>query len=307
MDARRAWVLNLDADLELGAGDGYQPTRSVRLAVAAHARGLVASLLGPGDVVVDDESPADAASGLAGRAFCPTPRAIRALLRAGAVPEPYPDVAVLRRVNSRAFASALGATMPGAAFVTDAVEAWDRLAAAPPVGDGWRVKHAFGMAGRNQRRVDPARRTAADLAFVRSGLACGGLQIEPNVAIEEEYAQHGVVAPDGSASLGLLVRQRCDARGAWIASEPAEWDGEAPRPTRSPREAVRDLVAQAVPSEARRVASALHRAGYAGPFGVDAYTYRDRGGALRLQPRSEINARYTMGFAAGWPRPAGVR
>lgn len=302
MDTRRAWVLNLDADLELGAGDGYQPTRAVRAAMALHARVLAASLLDPGDVVVDDESAAGVARGLPGRAFCPTPRAIRTLVRAGAIPEPYPDVAILRRVNSRAFASALGSTLPDAAFVTDAAEAWDRLAAPPPVGDGWRVKHAFGMAGRNQRRIDGAHRTAADEAFVRSGLARGGVQIEPNVAVEEEYAQHGLVAADGSVRLGVAVRQRCDARGAWVASDPAVWDhaGGADSP-------VRDLVAPGLPSEARRVAAALHREGYTGPFGVDAYTYRDRSGTLCLQPRSEINARYTMGFAAGWPRPGPVR
>ena len=44
---------------------------------------------------------------------------------------------------------------------------------------------------------------------------------------------------------------------------------------------------------------ALAGAGYFGPFGIDAYRYRDRAGALRLQPRSEINARYSMGFAVG--------
>jgi hypothetical protein len=298
MDARRAWVLNLDADLELGADDRYQPTRNVRLAVAAHARVLAASLLAPGDLLVNEESPAGAASGLPGRAFCPTPRAIRALLRAGAVPEPHPGVAVLRRVNSRAFASALGATMPGAAFVTDGTEAWARLVEDPPVGDAWRVKHAFGMAGRNQRRIEAARLRAADEAFVRSGLANGGVQIEPNVAIEEEYAQHGVVAADGSVRLGVLVRQRCDSRGAWIASEPLL--APVPFEPAPERDAARDRVAQELPSEAHRVAAALHREGYMGPFGIDAYTYRDRAGALCLQPRSEINARYTMGFAAGW-------
>ena len=77
MDARRAWVLNLDADLELGAGDRYQPTRSVRLAVAAHARVLVASLLGPDDVVVDEEIPAGAEGGGAILLLYPTsPRPI---------------------------------------------------------------------------------------------------------------------------------------------------------------------------------------------------------------------------------------
>ena len=50
-------------------------------------------------------------------------------------------------------------------------------------------------------------------------------------------------------------------------------------------------------AEAHRVAEALFAADYFGPFGVDAYFYRDRGD-IRLQPRSEINARYSMGFAA---------
>jgi hypothetical protein len=51
-------------------------------------------------------------------------------------------------------------------------------------------------------------------------------------------------------------------------------------------------------SGAEGVAAALNAARYFGPFGVDAYTYRERpDGAIALQPRSEINARYTMGFA----------
>jgi len=47
--------------------------------------------------------------------------------------------------------------------------------------------------------------------------------------------------------------------------------------------------------EARRVGAALFRAGYFGPFGVDGFTYRQGETAL-LQRRSEINARYSMGF-----------
>jgi hypothetical protein len=49
--------------------------------------------------------------------------------------------------------------------------------------------------------------------------------------------------------------------------------------------------------EVERVATALHAAAYFGPFGIDAYEYRV-GVELRLNPRSEINARYSMGFAA---------
>jgi hypothetical protein len=290
MAARFAWVLNLDADVELAAGSGYELRKSLRLAMKPHVERLAASLLDPQDVLVDDDSPAGGARGLAGRAFCPTPRALALLARAGADPEPHPAFDVLRRVNSRAFASALGETLPGAAFVTHLEVARTMLHAAPPEGSGWRVKHAFGMAGRNQRIVPPRSLDGAGLGFVRVGIASGGVQIEPNVAIEVEYALHGVLDRDGAVAFGTLVRQRCNAHGAWLATEPV-----------SAAEAAH--VGDRMVEEARLVARALSAAGYFGPFGVDAFTYRDHAGVLQLQPRSEINARYSMGFADGWGRP----
>ncbi len=295
MAARLAWVLNLDADLELGAGARYQPTMGVRLAAKAHGARLAASLLGPDDVLVDETCREPIARGLPGRAFCPTPRALAILVRAGAEPEPHPSVDVLRRVNSRAFASSLGATMPGAAFVTEIDAARSMLAAPPPLGEAWRIKHAFRMAGRHQRVVVPSAIDARDLAFLRAGLARGGLQIEPNVAIDDEYALHGLIAEDGSSHLGRLVRQRCDARGAWLATEPIPLPHEGPGDLSGPAGIARRLA-----EESRAVAGALFRAGYFGPFGVDAYTYRGRSGELCFQPRSEINARYSMGFTVGF-------
>ena len=302
MAAHFAWVLNLDADLELGAlADGagrYEPRKGVRLAMKAQVERLAASLLGPEDVLVDEASPGGIAGGLRGRAFCPTPRALAVLERAGAEPEPHPPLHVLRRVNSRAFASSLGATLPGAAFVTAPAVARAMLCAVPPVGRGWRVKHAFGMAGRNQRVFTPTAMgeelDEGALAFLRVGLTRGGVQIEPNVAIEAEYAVHGMLAQGGSLVLGALVRQRCDAHGAWVATERIAVDREG-----------RDEIAERMTEEARTVAGALAGAGYFGPFGVDGYTYRDRAGVLCLQPRSEINARYSMGFATGWGPPGG--
>ena len=293
MATRFAWTLNLDADLELAAGARYDLRRSLRLAMKPHIERLAASLLGAGDVLVDDESAPGIAGGLPGRAFCPTPRALAILQRAGAQPEPHPSVDVLRRVNSRAFATALGTTLPGAAFVTELEVARAMLRVEPPEGDAWRVKHAFGMAGRNQRVVTPRRVDDRALGFVQAGLSLGGVQIEPNVRIAQEYAQHGVLGADGSIVLGAPVRQRCDAHGAWLASEPV---------------AVTDLgdLAARMDEECRRVAGALLAAGYFGPFGVDAFTYGDRAGALRFQPRSEINARYSMGFASGWGRPGNL-
>jgi hypothetical protein len=298
MAARFAWVLNLDADVELAAiasgAPTYAPKRTVLEAMRTFTPRLAATLLDPeDDVLVDDDSPPLVAQGLVGRAFCPTPRALRLLRRAGAEPEPHPACEVLVRVNSRAFASSLGTTLPGAVFVAGEDEARALLHTSPPpeLAGAWRVKRSFGMTGRGQRIVTPPHVTGQDLAFVRAGLPEGGVQIEPDVSIVEEYAIHGLLEPGGALTLGPVVRQHCDARGAWVASEGLP-PGEAP--------------ASLVP-EAERVAAALTAAGYFGPFGIDAYTYRVRrgegDGAVALQPRSEINARYTMGFAV--PRSVG--
>jgi hypothetical protein len=302
MAAGFAWVLNLDADVELaaiasgaaGARAAYAPRRGVREAMRAFAPGLARVLLDPElDLLVDDDSPPGIARGKAGRAFCPTPRALRLLRRAGAEPEAHPPCDVLVRVNARAFASSLGTTLPGAAFVRHEAEARAKLATPPPPerSTAWRIKRNFGMAGRGQRVVDPAGPTEADLAFVRAGLREGGVQIEPDVAIVDEFAIHGVIGQGGDVTLGPTVKQRCDTQGAWVSSELA-----------SPEQAPPEL-----PREAERVAAALTASRYFGPFGVDAYTYRRHGGdaLIALQPRSEINARFTMGFAVSWPRLRG--
>ncbi len=277
----KAWILNLDADLELAGPSGYAPTKSVLAAMRPHVETLARTLLAPGDVLHDHP----AARGRIGRAFCPTPRAIAALSSAGALLEPHPSVEVLRRVNSRAFCAELGQTLPEATFVRDLATAREILARPPQSSDAWLVKRAFGMAGRGQRVVRVCSET--DLAFVRAAIA-DGVQIEPQLTIDREYGLHGVLAADGTFVLGALVRQRCDARGAWLASERA--------PIREKDELD---VAERLADAARLVARALHGAGYFGPFGIDAFVYLHRGERL-LQPRSEINARYSMGFGCGF-------
>jgi len=272
-----AWVLNLDADLELAHGPGYTPSASVTRMAATFAKRLRGSLVAADDVVIDARTPEGSARGLAGRAFCPTPRAIAMLVRAGAEPEPHPTFDVLRRVGSRAFSASLGQTMPGAAFVTRLDEARAILRGDPAPGTAWRVKRAYGMAGRGHRIVGRSPRDE-DVAFLAGFVAEGGVQIEPNVRVADEWALHGVIAQGGAARLGVLTRQRTDASGAWLATERAD-DGP------------RDPIAR----EAERAARALAEAGYFGPFGVDAFTYD---GTLRA--RSEINARYSMGFAVGF-------
>ncbi|HEY0250083.1 MAG TPA: hypothetical protein VGC41_01100 [Kofleriaceae bacterium] len=48
---------------------------------------------------------------------------------------------------------------------------------------------------------------------------------------------------------------------------------------------------------AERAGHALHAAGYRGPFGIDAFVYRE-GNGRRLHPLCEINARHTFGHVA---------
>lgn len=271
MATRYAWVLNLDADLEL-AMPAYTAKASVREAMRALVPMVARNLLAPDDVLVDEESKPGSAQGLVGRAFCPTPRAVALLERAGAVPERHPSIDVLRRVNGRAFSASLGQTLPGAELVTDEKRALAKIAEGGP----WRVKRLFGMSGKNQRVTGMAAEEI-DRGFVRAGIAEGGVQIEPNVAIEAEYAVHAMLGEDRTVDIRGVTRQRCDARGAWIASEP--FDG-APE------------IAARLEEEAWRVGEALAGAGYFGPYGVDSFVY-DGG---KLNPRSEINARYTMGF-----------
>lgn len=271
MAARFAWVLNLDADLEL-AVPAYTAKASVRDAMRALVPVVASNLLDEDDVLVDETSEPGCASGLIGRAFCPTPRAVAVLERAGAIVEPHPSVDVLRHVNSRAFCASLGQPLEGAELVVDEATAFAKIAAGGP----WRIKRLFGMSGRNQR-VTGVASLDIDRGFVRAGIAEGGVQIEPNVRIEDEYATHAMLAANGAVAIAGVTRQRCDARGAWLSSE--AFDGAA------------DLRAR-LEEEALRVGRALAGEGYFGPFGVDAFTY-DGG---RLNPRSEINARYTMGF-----------
>jgi hypothetical protein len=278
---RYAWVLNLDADLELAHGAGYAPTASVARATAAFAERFRASLVGEDDVVIDAGSREGSASGRTGRAFCPTPRAIAMLVRAGAEPEPHPSFELLRRVGSRAFSASLGQTMPKAAFVTSLEDARAILRGDPVPGSGWRIKRAWGMAGRGHRVVDAAPRDA-DVAFLASWIAEGGAQIEPNVRIVREWALHGLVS-NGSVRLGVQTEQRVDASGAWIGS------------------ALADVASPEISAEAERAGRALANAGYFGPFNVDAFAYED-GDRVVLRARSEINARYSMGFSVGFGR-----
>jgi hypothetical protein len=134
--------------------------------------------------------------------------------------------------------------------------------------------------------MTPGPLSEADLSFLRAAISEGGVELEPNVAIVRELGLHGWIAREGPVRFGRIVQQTCDARGQWLDTSVAS-DVDAD-------------VERALGHEGDRVAEALRGKGYFGPFGIDAFLYRGPDSAAHLQPRSEINARYSMGFSIGF-------
>jgi hypothetical protein len=282
MERRIAWVLNFDAEEEL-ASPAARKTASAAMtarfaSLAERAVGLVAS----DDLVIGDGVDA---RGCVGRAWCPTPSALARMARAGAEGPRAPSLEILRRANDRALCASLGQTLPDAAVATSRAEV-ERLVSRG--SRDWLMKRAFGFAGRGRRKVHPGALTDADARWVDASFREGALQIEPWVDRLADFALHGHLDERGSLRLGAPTTQRCDAYGAWQSSELARDD-----------ELSADE-ASALAREATAAANALRAIGYFGPFGVDAYRWCDpEASATRFNPRSEINARYSMGWGIG--------
>ncbi|MCZ7687107.1 MAG: hypothetical protein M5U28_53530 [Sandaracinaceae bacterium] len=154
-----AWVLNLDAELELAAGGAYTASAGVRRAMEA-ARAALRRALPPADVVLDLDEEARA-RGLEGRCWCPTPRALARLALAGARVPDAPPSEVLERANERGFGFAIE-HLEGA--VRCASER-DALAAVEREGR-WIVKRGLAFAGaraaQDRRQGDLGRRPRLD-------------------------------------------------------------------------------------------------------------------------------------------------
>src|SRR5688572_12749591 len=104
MAAHIAWLLNLDADLELQDPVSYRWAKLSAERIE-ELRSRVADLIAADDAVLDAPgraAPATSPSTIA-RAFCPTPRALARIAELGLRPPPAPPLEVLRRVNDRRF------------------------------------------------------------------------------------------------------------------------------------------------------------------------------------------------------------
>jgi hypothetical protein len=281
---RSAWLLNLDAEYELASPDAHTPSARMLERMPELVRAL-APLFGPDDVVLADGSTVDRS--YAGRAWCPTPRALARLTKAGAAPVRAPALEVLRRVNHRRFCAELGQRLPGARFVTTLAELTEVVRGDSPSGH-WLVKRAFGFAGRGRRRIAAGALDVAATTWLEASLRGGeGMQVEPWVERVRDYALHGFIAESGTVTLGEPTRQICDDAGAWKNTAVATDLDESEQ--------------RSLHASAGEVAEALTAAGYFGPFGIDAYRWR-QGNRAQFNPRSEINARYSMGWAVGMVR-----
>lgn len=300
-----AWVFNLDADEELRRPEGYVPTAAMLRRIRRYIPSL-AELARPGDVILDipdagyrDESlqnegaPAGIAAAKAtlrgrfvGQAWCPTPSALTCLGQAGARLPATPSLPVLQRVNHRAFCAQLGQTLEGARFVSTVAQLEEHMSRFPI--STWLLKRPFGFSGRSRRRVAFSHLSQADRRWIDASMQEGaGLQAEPWVHRLADFALHGYVDVAGSTHFGQPTLQECDEAGAWIRTRPA---GPADLPDDE-----EELLREAAVASAQ----ALFQAGYFGPFGLDAYRWRDDQGRAHFNPRSEINARYTMGWHIG--------
>jgi len=286
--AQLTWLLNLDAERELAAPKHYQPDPNIEARIEQLIPRM-SRLLRPDDVVLGR----DAAPALPGPvlAFCPTPSALRRIATAGLATAASPPLEVLQRVNSRAFCASLGQTLRNAEYVRDLPALLASLSRSRP-HHGWVLKRDFGFAGRERRRVLTApHETALDassLGFARRSFARGeGLQLEPWCARGTDFALHGYLFASGHVLLSEPSLQQCDARGSWLHTRTLP-DGALLPHERTELE-----------QQGHVVSVALAQAGYFGPFGIDAFRYVAEDGSEGFQPRSEINARYSMGYPRG--------
>jgi hypothetical protein len=286
-----AWVFNLDAEDELQRGGPHTPTRVMQTRIES-LWPVLRPLMQPDDEVLWP-APKQPLHAKWGRAWCPTAWAKTQLERAGLAVPPAPPPAVLREVNHRQFAHGLGQALPGAQFVTGLSALREVLADARrlesvSVERNWLLKRALSYAGRGRRKIASAELNATDQTWVEAAFRSGdGLQVEPLVARELDCALHGWLGSDGTLVLGEPTLTCIDASGAWVST------------TRAPDTALLPLEKTRLEETARETAAALKQRGYFGPFGLDAFRWRAPDGTAHFQPRCELNARYSMGWAVG--------
>ena len=203
---------------------------------------------------------------------------------------PVPSPSVVAAVHHRAFhlqvAEEIGCTLPGARMV-ESLNELDRL----PLPRSWVLKAPLSASGRHRyiekngpELSDPKARRTVERLFERHG----PLLFEPWMDRVADYGVSALLTQDELRIVGIHG-QRVDRKG--------QFAGIDLRPDLSGED--RDRLLKTVEA----VAAALRRAGYVGPFGIDAWSYRREDGVVVLNPLGEINARMTFGLVAWASNP----
>jgi hypothetical protein len=211
------------------------------------------------------------------------------------LPVPSPDIVatVHHRFFSLEVAESLGCALPGARRITSADELAAHLAAGfGPVGAaGWVVKAPLSAAGRARYIERTAGLGLSDAARLRVGRLLGrhgALLFEPWMERTMDFGCAVLLFPEGPRLAGFH-RLLVDAAGRFQGIELlGEFLGVDLPP--GERETMEHVVSG--------TAEALLRAGYVGPFGIDAWRHRLPDGSVALHPLGEINARMTFGLVA---------
>ena len=213
-------------------------------------------------------------------------------------PAEHPDLAVVRRVNSRSFAFELeeeiASDRPVGAVVEQREELESFLSRSSASG-GWIIKAEHGHAGLANRRLEGAQLSAADLRFVEDRLAEDDrLLVEPWLPRERDWC----VVFDAPFDRGTLrVHETlCTADGALIGA------------LFEPERDAAMLGYDELGIMAESVAARLGQEGYFGPVCVDAFTWHDADRS-RLRAFVDLNCRLSMSDAAHrlWRRIAPER
>ncbi|HEX6200782.1 MAG TPA: hypothetical protein VF150_10990, partial [Thermoanaerobaculia bacterium] len=209
---------------------------------------------------------------------------------------------VVARVAHRGFcldlARELGIARPGARMVSDPAEreTWLAAGGAAAGAERWVAKAPWSAAGR-ERHVggsprelrDPAVRRRLERLLERHG----ALLAEPWVERSADFGCAGLVTSAG-VRLASVHRQEVDRAGRFRGIAPLPAAGGEPGLGSGLLPGERDLLESTFHAAADR----LRAAGYAGPFGIDAFRWRPPAGGERLHPLCELNPRLTFGLVA---------
>ena len=285
------WILNLDAEEELDTAGPYRRSGDMRRILLDKRRALLGRLVLGDDSILED----DAAAPIQGPAisWCPTRSVKDQCQHLGIELRGALDPLVLAKVNGKAFGTRLAKSLPAADFpgvlprqVCETQGQVERvLLQDHGLSDAallWLARRNFGAAGRGQVRLAPGIKTP----WIRTSLARGPLILEPWVEKVWEASTCGFIEPDGTVHMGKPASQLYTSHRTWI--------GSGPEPLESKH-------AESLSMAAHMAASALVDAGYHGPFGVDSFGYVDMHSKIRIQPISDLNARFTMAWPDSFP------